>query len=116
MRGTEWSVLDAVRHLAPPTGGFGYHRYIRRMVEEENAVFPAYPPAEEIWARETEAARKVIDDTIEYAEGLSEEKLGKTALRKGQQVTVMGMLGVMADHVAEHTAQIREQIKPRLGL
>ncbi len=114
MRGTEWSVLDAVRHLAPPTGG--YHRYVTRMVEEENAVFPAYPPAEEIWARETEAARKVINDTIEFVEGLSEEQLDKTALRRGQQVNVTEMLDGMARHIAEHTSQIREQIRPRLGL
>ena len=62
MRGTEWSVLDAVRHLAPPVGG--YHRYIRRIVEEDNAVFGPYPPPEEIWAREIAAVRKVFDDTI----------------------------------------------------
>ena len=114
MRGTEWSVLDAVRHLMPATGG--YHRFIRRMVEEDNPVFPTFPSPEELWTRQVEAVSKMIDDTTEYAQSLSEGQLGKTALRRGQTVTVIDMLGVMADHIAEHTKQIREEIRPRLGL
>lgn len=116
MRGTEWSVLDAIGHLAPPAGGFGYHRNTGRMVDEEDVAFPPHPPPEELWIRQIEAVRRVIDDTIEYVEGMSPERLEKTPLRRSQPITVVGRLEVMADLVAEHTAQTREQVKPRLGL
>ena len=114
MRGTEWSMVDLLRHA---TGD-----YIRNMV---NRVLAEDSPnlgggggfdPEAAWRRVRDSAMSDIDRAIEQLSELSAEQLERKGERNGEAVSPLSLFEMWAGHYEEHLAQLRDEIRPREGL
>jgi hypothetical protein len=112
-KGSEWSIVDLLRHT---TGGY-YFGMIKRLLEEDNPDMGggAFDP-EANWKRVTDSLLGDIDGTIRTATELTPEQQGRSGKRRGNTITVLDVLTLMADHYDEHLAQLRDEIRPREGL
>lgn len=112
-RGTEWSVVDLLRHT---TGGYLRNLLARLLDEVDPDLGVGGFDADASWKRVTDSILSDIDEDIDSAVGLNIEQLGRSGRRGSQAIRVMDLLTQMADHYDEHLAQLRDEIRPREGL
>jgi hypothetical protein len=110
--GTEWAIVDLLRHV---TGG-GYGQMLRRLLEENGPdLGGAYDP-EAAWKRATDTVLGEIDEAIKMTEDLTAEQLVRSGQRSGKPIVVVDVLSLIANHYEEHLVQLRNEIRPREGL
>ena len=112
-RGTEWSVVDLLRHT---TGGYLRDLLARLLDEVDPDLGEGGFDADANWKRVTDSILRDIDEDIDSAVGLNIEQLGRSGRRGSQAIRVVDLLTQMADHYDEHLAQLRNEIRPREGL
>jgi len=112
-RGTEWSVVDLLRHT---TGGYLRNLLVRLLDEVDPDLGVGGFDADANWKRVTDSILRDIDEDIDSAVDLNIEQLGRSGRRGSQTIRVVDLLTQMADHYDEHLAQLRDEIRPREGL
>ena len=112
-RGTEWSVVDLLRHT---TGGYLRNLLVRLLDEVDPDLGVGGFDADANWNRVTDSILRDIDGAIDSAVDLNIEQLGRSGRRGSQTIRVVDLLTQMADHYDEHLAQLRDEIRPREGL
>ena len=112
-RGTEWSIVDLLRHT---TGGY-YPRMLTRLLEEDNPDLGGggFDP-DAGWKTVVDGILSDIDGAINSASVLTTEQLGRSGQRMGQSLGVLDVITLMANHYDEHLAQLRDEIRPREDL
>lgn len=113
MRGTEWSMVDLLRHS---TGDFVRNR-VKRILEEDNPDLGAmgFDP-EAAWRRVKDSTLSDIDRTISEVSELSAEQLQRSGRQGDNTVTPLSLYEMWAGHYEEHLNQLRNEIRPREGL
>ena len=111
--GTEWSVVDLLRHT---TGGYLRNLLVRLLDEVEPDLSGSGFDPDANWKRVTDSILRDIDGAIDSAVDLNVEQLGRSGRRGSQTIRVVDLLTQMADHYDEHLAQLRDEIRPREGL
>ena len=110
-RGSEWAIVDLLRHV---TGS--YRGMISRILEEDNPdLGGAYDP-EAAWKRVVDNLLKDVDAAISTASEMTIEQLGRSGQRQGKSIGVLDVLELIADHHDEHLAQLTNEVRPREGL
>ena len=110
-RGSEWSIVDLLRHV---TGS--YRGMLTRLLEEDNPdLGGAYDP-EAAWKRVTDTVMRDIEGAISAASELTVEQLGRSGQRVGKSIGVLDVLVLIADHYDEHLAQLKNEVRPREDL
>ena len=112
-RGTEWSVVDLLRHT---TGGYLRNLLVRLLDEVDPDLGEGGFDADANWKRVTDSILRDIDGAIDSAVDLNIEQLGRSGRRGSETIRVVDLLTQMADHYDEHLAQLRDEIRPREGL
>ena len=114
MRGTEWSMVDLLRHT---TGDFVRNR-VKRILEEDNPDLGAMGgfDAEAAWRRVKDSTLSDIDRTISEVSELTAEQLQRSGRQGDSTVTPLSLYEMWAGHYEEHLAQLRDEIRPREGL
>ena len=112
-RGTEWSVVDLLRHT---TGGYLRNLLVRLLDEVDPDLGVGGFDADANWNRVTDSILRDIDGAIDSAVDLNIEQLGRSGRRGSQTIRVVDLLTQMADHYDEHLTQLRDEIRPREGL
>ena len=112
-RGTEWSVVDLLRHA---TGGYLRNLLVRLLDEINPDLGVGGFDADASWKSVTDSILRDIDEDIDSAVDLNIEQLGRSGRRGSETIRVVDLLTQMADHYDEHLAQLRDEIRPREGL
>ena len=112
-RGTEWSVVDLLRHT---TGGYLRNLLVRLLDEVDPDLGVGGFDADASWKTVTDSILRDIDEDIDSAVDLNIEQLGRSGRRGSETIRVVDLLTKMADHYDEHLAQLRDEIRPREGL
>lgn len=108
---TQWSVADAVAHLAAVEERF-LHRF-RRVVAEELPTVPFIHPEETYDLSPATAAlvqqfteRRAA--TVAFLQGLSQNDWARRVLREDEQIpsTLRDQVQLLVEHDSEHLAQI----------
>ena len=112
-RGTEWSMVDLLRHT---TGDFA-RNMVRRVLEEDNPDLGGGGfDMEAGWRRVRDNTLSDIDRTISEVSELTPEHLARTGRRGDETVTPLSLYEMWAGHYEEHLSQLRNEIRPREGL
>ena len=112
-RGTEWSVVDLLRHT---TGGYLRNLLVRLLDEVDPDLGVGGFDADASWKSVTDSILRDIDEDIDSAVDLNIEQLARSGRRGSETIRVVDLLTQMADHYDEHLAQLRDDIRPREGL
>ncbi|MBI4233976.1 MAG: DinB family protein [Chloroflexi bacterium] len=111
-KGTEWSVVDCLNHLAPRDGG--YSNLVETLLGQEHPARGAFSP-EQRWdtvkenlGREYQRCRSIL------ARVTPEQWDRPVAQSDGSTRPVSYYVGFMVSHFEEHASQTLDQIIPRL--
>ena len=112
--GSEWSVLDLLRHV----NGNYYQNTVSRLLAEENPDFGARGgfDLEAAWKRTVDITLAQVDEALGMAWRLTTDQLQRTGSRGDQMLVLIDLLETWADHLQEHLTQLRDEIRPREGL
>ncbi len=112
-RGTEWSMVDLLRHA---TGDY-IRNMVNRLLDEDkpNLGGGGFDP-EAGWRRVRDNALGDIDRAIEQLNDLTPEQLERGGERNGEPVSPLSLFEMWAGHYEEHLNQLRNEIRPREGL
>ena len=114
MNGTEWSMVDLLRHA---TGDY-IRNMVNRLLNEDNPNLGGgggFDP-EAAWRKVRDSALSDIDRAIEQLSELSTEQLERGGERNGEPVSPLSLFEMWAGHYEEHLAQLKDEIRPREGL
>lgn len=112
-RGTEWSMVDLLRHA---TGDY-IRNMVNRLLDEDNPNLGGGGfDMEAGWRRVRDNALGDIDRAIEQLTELTPEQLERGGERNGEPVSPLSLFEMWAGHYEEHLAQLRNEIRPREGL
>ncbi len=112
-RGTEWSMVDLLRHA---TGDY-IRNMVNRLLDEDNPNLGGGGfDMEAGWRRVRDNALGDIDRAIEQLTDLAPEQLERKGERNGEPVSPLSLFEMWAGHYEEHLAQLRNEIRPREGL
>ena len=112
-RGTEWSVVDLLRHTM---GGYQRDSLARLLDEVDPDLGVGGFDAEASWKSVADSILREIDQELDSAVGLTIEQLGRSGRRGSETIRAVDLLTRMADHYDEHLAQLKDEIRPREGL
>tara|TARA_B100001750_G_C15507280_1_gene601301 strand:- start:795 stop:1253 length:459 start_codon:yes stop_codon:yes gene_type:complete len=112
-RGTEWSVVDLLRHTM---GGYQRDSLARLLDEVDPDLGVGGFDAEASWKSVADSILREIDEDLDSAVGLTIEQLGRSGRRGSETIRAVDLLTRMADHYDEHLAQLKDEIRPREGL
>ena len=113
MNGTEWSMVDLLRHA---TGDY-IRNMVNRLLDEDNPNLGGGGfDMEAGWRRVRDNALGDIDRAIEQLTELTPEQLERGGERNGEPVSPLSLFEMWAGHYEEHLAQLRNEIRPREGL
>ena len=112
-RGTEWSMVDLLRHA---TGDY-IRNMVNRVLDENNPNLGGGGfDMEAGWRRVRDNALGDIDRAIEQLNELTPEQLERKGERNGEPVSPLSLFEMWAGHYEEHLNQLRNEIRPREGL
>ena len=112
-RGTEWSMVDLLRHA---TGDY-IRNMVNRLLDEDNPNLGGGGfDMEAGWRRVRDNALGDIDRAIEQLNDLTPEQLERGGERNGEPVSPLSLFEMWAGHYEEHLNQLRNEIRPREGL
>ena len=111
-RGSEWSMVDLLRH----TTGDYMRNMVNRLLAEDNPVMGGGFDPEAGWRRVRDNALGDIDRAIAEVSELTPEQMARTGQRGDETVTPLSIFEMWAGHYEEHLAQLRDEIRPREGL
>ncbi len=111
--GTEWSMVDLLRH----TTADYLRNMVKRVLDEDNPNLGGggFDP-EAGWRRIRDNILADIDSAVTMVMELTPEQLERKGDRNGETVTPLSLLEMWAGHYEEHLAQLRDEIRPREGL
>ena len=112
-RGTEWSMVDLLRHA---TGDYIRNMVNRVLAEDNPNLGGGGFDMEAGWRRVRDNALGDIDRAIEQLNDLTSEQLERKGERNGETVSPLSLYEMWAGHYEEHLAQLRDEIRPREGL
>ena len=111
--GTEWSMVDLLRH----TTGDYLRNMVKRVLDEDNPNLGGGGfDAEAGWRRIRDNTLADIDSAVTMVMELTPEQLERKGERNGEAVTPLSLLEMWAGHYEEHLTQLRNEIRPREGL
>ena len=112
-RGTEWSMVDLLRHA---TGDYIRNMVNRVLAEDNPNLGGGGFDMEAGWRRVRDNALGDIDRAIEQLNELTTDQLERKGERNGEPVSPLSLFEMWAGHYEEHLNQLRNEIRPREGL
>jgi len=110
-KGGDWSAVDLVQHINQPT----FRNMLTRVLQEDDPQLGVFdPPA--FWARILNGTLANLDEVLEMAKTLPASSLDRPGQRGPDRVTALDLLERIAAHYEEHLAQLRDEVRARLGL
>ena len=113
MNGTEWSMVDLLRHT---TGDYMRNMVNRLLAEDSPNLGGGGFDPEAGWRRVRDSFLADIDRAVTELSELSPEQLARKGERNGEPVTPLSIFEMWAGHYEEHLNQLRNEIRPREGL
>jgi len=110
-KGGDWSAADLVHHVNQPT----YRNMLTRILQEDDPQLGVFEP-QAFWARMVNGTLGTLDEVLETAKTLPLASLERPGYRGSDRVTALDILERIAAHYEEHLAQLRDEVRLRLGL